>query len=62
MPPSRTLTLGRFFHLYFPLAEVNGTAISQASIDAYADGNVDGASNHYQKALGSYDAALDLIG
>ena len=34
----------------------------QKSIDAYADGNVDSAGNHYQKALGSYDAALDLIG
>ena len=34
----------------------------QESIDAYANGHVDSATSHYQKALESYDAALDLIG
>lgn len=34
----------------------------QEAITAYADGHADSAANHYQKALGSYDAALDLIG
>jgi tetratricopeptide (TPR) repeat protein len=33
----------------------------QKAIDAYADGNVDSAANHYADALDSYDKALDLI-
>jgi len=34
----------------------------QKAIDAYADGNADGAAKFYGKALDEYDAALDLIG
>jgi len=38
-----------------------GIDVSQKSIDAYANGHVDSAASHYEKALESYDAALDLI-
>ena len=40
----------------------NGNQELRKGIDAYAGGNVDSAEKHYEKALGSYDAALDLIG
>jgi len=34
----------------------------QKAIDLYAEGDVDGAKSHYEKALEKYDEALDLIG
>lgn len=34
----------------------------QKSIDELANGNVDSAQSHYNKALAKYDDALDLMG
>ena len=34
----------------------------QESIDDYANGHADRGASHYEKAMESYDSALDLIG
>lgn len=39
-----------------------GSKELQKSIDAYGEGNLDGAKNHYEKAIDSYDEALDTLG
>jgi tetratricopeptide (TPR) repeat protein len=39
-----------------------GNTDLQKSIDEFANGNLDSAQAHYDKALAKYDDALDLLG